>query len=82
MRALDLVLIIGPKEAADGALDASKDLHAWAFTAGSSRQQAVDAVDEFQSLARRLLKHGSCLRADAALAWSPVRGGMPHPLRL
>ena len=54
--ALDLVLIIGPKEAADAALEASKHLHGWAFTSGSSRQQAVDAVDDFQGLARRLLK--------------------------
>ena len=54
--ALDLVLIIGPKQAADAALAASTQLHAWAFTSGSSRQQAVDAVDAFQALARRLLK--------------------------
>jgi len=54
--ALDLVLIIGPTEAADAALNASKHLHAWAFTAGSTRQQAVEAVDEFQALARRILK--------------------------
>lgn len=54
--ALDLVLIIGPKEAADAALEASKHLHHWAFTAGSTRQQAVEAVDEFQALARRILK--------------------------
>jgi hypothetical protein len=54
--ALDLVLIIGPNEAADAALEASKRLHAWAFTAGSTRQQAVEAVDAFQTLARRILK--------------------------
>jgi len=54
--ALDLVLIIGPTEAADAALNASKHLHAWAFTAGSTRQQAVEAVDQFQALARRILK--------------------------
>ena len=53
--ALDLVLIIGPKEAADAALKASTHLHGWAF-AGSTRTQAVDSVDEFQSLARRILK--------------------------
>jgi hypothetical protein len=53
---LGLVLIIGPDEAANAALEASKHLHAWAFTAGSTRQQAVDAVDQFQTLARRILK--------------------------
>lgn len=55
--ALDLVLIIGPNQAADAALEASKHLHAWTFTAGSTRQQAVEAVDDFQHLARRILKY-------------------------
>jgi hypothetical protein len=53
--ALDLVLIIGPREAADAALEASTQLHGWAFSSGS-RKRAVDAVDEFQALARRILK--------------------------
>lgn len=53
--ALDLVLIIGPAEAESAALKASKHLHAWAFESGS-RQDAVDAVNEFQRLARRILK--------------------------
>lgn len=35
---LDLVLIIGPKEAAGAALEAFEQLDAWAFTAGSPRQ--------------------------------------------
>lgn len=55
--ALDLVLIIGPEPAADAALEASKHLHAWVFAAGSTRQQAVEAVNKFQSLARRILKY-------------------------
>ncbi len=53
--ALDLVLIIGPEEAADGALSAFKHLHAWTFTSGSTRDKAVNAADAFQDLVRRLL---------------------------
>lgn len=53
--ALDLVLIIGPKEAADAAVEASLRLHEWAFGTGT-RAEAVGAVDTFQAVSRRILK--------------------------
>ena len=55
---LDLVLIIGPKEALIAATEASLRLHEWAF-GGGSRTAAMDAVDEFQAVIRRILKFDS-----------------------
>jgi hypothetical protein len=56
--ALELVLIIGPKEAISAATEASLRLHEWAFGNGS-RTAAVDAVDEFQAVSRPILKFDS-----------------------
>lgn len=53
---LDIVLIIGPEAIVSAATEASAQLDNWAFGYGS-RTAAVDAVDEFQSLSRRILKY-------------------------
>jgi hypothetical protein len=52
---LDLVLIIGPKEVPDAAVEASEALHGWAFWSGK-RADALEAVDRFQAISRRILK--------------------------
>jgi len=53
-----LAIVIGPKEAISAATEASLRLHEWAFGNGS-RTAAVDAVDEFQAVSRRILKFDS-----------------------
>ncbi len=54
--ALDLVLIIGPEEAANAGLEASKHLHCWAFTSGSTRPPRRSMRSTSLNLTRRILK--------------------------
>ncbi|WP_328333049.1 hypothetical protein OHA70_15560 [Kribbella sp. NBC_00382] len=55
IEAMNLVLIIGPKDVSDAAVEAAVRLHEWAFVSGT-RAEAVAAVDQFQAVSRRILK--------------------------
>lgn len=55
VEALELVMVIGPKEVADAAIHATNRLDDWAFSNGK-RTDVIAAVDGFQAVSRRILK--------------------------